>query len=95
VQLGAVVSTFKLTACCAFLHAEHAGECPRADIFRLDNINPDLQVTAIPSTLNPQPSTLNPQPSTINHQPSTLDHQPSTLDPRPSTLYPRPSTLNL
>jgi len=54
VRLGAVVSTFELTACCAFLHAAHARGClcPPAGIFRLNNVNPDLEVIVMPSTLN-------------------------------------------
>lgn len=46
VRLYANVSTFALTACCAFLHAAHARGClcPPAGIHRLNIINPDLEL---------------------------------------------------
>jgi hypothetical protein len=48
VRLSALVSTFELTTCCAFLHAMHARGClcPPAGFFRLNHVNPDLQVIA-------------------------------------------------
>jgi hypothetical protein len=46
VRLSALVSTFELTTCCAFLHAMHARGClcPPAGFFRLNHVNPDQQV---------------------------------------------------
>lgn len=48
VKLSARVSTFELTTCCAFLHAAHARGClcPPVGLFRLNAVNPDLQVIA-------------------------------------------------
>ena len=48
VRLSARVSTFELTACCAFLHAAHARGClcPPVGFFRLNAVNPDLSVIA-------------------------------------------------
>ena len=48
VRVDARVSTFELTACCAFLHAAHARGClcPGAGVRRFAAINPDLEVIA-------------------------------------------------
>ena len=48
VRVDARVSTFELTACCAFLRAAHARGClcPDAGVRRLAAINPDLEVIA-------------------------------------------------